>query len=87
LVDRSADEVLSTLAERSIECGPSFLFLSWAMMALRLEAELFLRLDSKYVPLDLTELEEGLGGLMDVMVLTVEEMGMRGGGMLSCFAW
>lgn len=64
----------------------SLRFLSWAMMALRLDVELFRLLDSRYVPvvLDLVE-GVGLGGFDVVgMLFTVAEMGMRGGGIESC---
>ena len=55
------------------------------MMALRLEVELFRLLDSRYVPvvLDLVE-GVGLGGFDVEMLLTVADIGMRGGGMESC---
>ncbi len=58
---------------------------SWAMMAFRLEAELFRLRDSRYVPLPFDFVEGvGLGGLLVDMLLTVAEMGILGGGMESC---
>lgn len=63
----------------------SLRFRSWAMMALRLEAELFRLRDSRYVPVPF-DLVEGVGleGLLVVTLFKVAETGILGGGMESC---
>lgn len=55
------------------------------MMAFKLEAELFRLLDSKYVPPDFTD-GVGLGSFIVLTLFTVEDAGIRGGGMLSCLS-
>ena len=63
----------------------SLRFRSWAIIALRLEAELFRLRDSRYVlvPLDFVD-GVGLGALDVETLLRVAEIGILGGGMESC---
>jgi hypothetical protein len=62
----------------------SGLAFSCAAAMVRLEALVFLLLDSRYEPLDGLDAWLGLWALVEP---TVAEMGIRGGGMLSCRAW
>lgn len=57
--------------------------LSWPLNMLRLEAELFLRFESRYV-VDFTE-GLGLGTVKLLRLFIVADTGNRGGGILSCF--
>jgi hypothetical protein len=55
------------------------------MMAFKLEAELFRLLDSRYVPVPLDLVDGvGLGGFEVLMLFSVAETGILGGGMESC---
>jgi hypothetical protein len=57
-------------------------------MAFRLEAELFRRRDSKYVPVPLDLIDGvGLAGLPAGRLFIVLEAGIRGGGMESCLTF
>lgn len=85
--DRSPEPsaAASVFAVRSATQDVLLPFFSFAMMALRLEAELLRLRDSRYVPLVLVD-AAGLGGFTVVKLFTVDDTGIRGGGILSCFA-
>ena len=64
----------------------SLFVLSWEINPDKLPAELFRRRDSRYPPTGFT-VGLGLCCFMFARLLTVAEMGIRGGGMLSCCCW
>ncbi len=92
ILDITDDVVRGVVAIFSVGCSffglpftpqLSLLVLSWPANTFRLEAELFRRLESRYV-VDLVE-GLGLGTVYPLSEFNVAEAGNRGGGILSCF--